>query len=305
MKKYLNVILFFSLCAFREINQSITKTVEIMLPKKETVELQPYTTIDHPQIYEASGLVKSRMWPNVIWTHNNSGDEPRIFPIRKDGSVIKPTWMEDYIGIQIPDAVNVDWESITTDDEGHLYIGDIGNNNNTRRDLCIYVIDEPYPNETVMTCVSKRISFFYSDQKTIPPEKNNFDAEAMFWRNGELYILTKHRSDTYTKLYRLNSMDPLDKNSAVPIIRINIHGQVSGADISPDGKRLIILTYNAIWLFEVNRDGDDLFDGNIFWLPIKAGHVEAVCLDGDEIIIASEVGKLYKLKIKDLIVVRK
>ena len=88
-----------------------------MLPKKETVELQPYTTIDHPQIYEASGLVKSRMWPNIIWTHNNSGDEPRIFPIRKDGSIIKPTWMEDYIGIQIPDAVNVDWESITTDDE--------------------------------------------------------------------------------------------------------------------------------------------------------------------------------------------
>src|SRR4051794_4913940 len=32
-------------------------------------------------ITEASGIVASRMNPNVLWTHNDSGHNPEIFPI--------------------------------------------------------------------------------------------------------------------------------------------------------------------------------------------------------------------------------
>jgi len=295
---YLIILLTFF--AFAGANDTLVKTVEITLPEKEPVELRPYATINFPAINEASGLVKSQLWKDVFWIHNDSGDEPRIFPINDDGSIIKPSWMKDYAGIRIPDAVNVDWESIATDDRGNLYIGDIGNNSSTRRDLCIYVVEEPYPFQTVTTCVSKRIPFYYSDQKIIPPKKENFDAEAMFWRDGKLYILTKHRSDRYTKLYRLDSMSSFEKNSATLIGQFNIQGQVSGADISPDGMKLVVLTYNAVWMFEVDKKSDDFFKGRISWLPIKAGYVEAICLDGKKIIIASEEGKLYKLYEDDL-----
>jgi hypothetical protein len=37
-------------------------------------------------------------------------------------------------------AENIDWEEITKDKEGNLYIGDFGNNENKREDLCIYKI---------------------------------------------------------------------------------------------------------------------------------------------------------------------
>jgi len=285
-------------------SQASENPVEIVLPKKEPVKLKPYASIAFPALKEASGLVKSRLWKGVFWTHNDSGDEPRIFPIRKDGRIIKPVWMINYGGIRIPDAVNVDWESITTDDKGNLYIGDIGNNSSTRRDLCIYVVEEPYPYQTVITSTRKRISYYYPEQKRIPPQKNNYDAEAMFWKNGKLYILTKHRSDTYTTLYRLDSMNPLAKNPATLVTRFNIQGQVSGADISPDGMKLAVLAYDAVWIFKTDEESDDYFNGKVYWLPIKIKLGEAICWDGNELIMISEKEKLFKLDENDLIVVR-
>jgi len=280
-------------------------SAKIVFPQKDPVELKPYASIAFPAIKEASGLVKSRLWKDVFWIHNDSGDEPRIFPMRKDGRIIKPAWMKNYGGIRIPDAVNVDWESITTDDSGNLYIGDIGNNSSTRRDLCIYVVEEPYPYQTVITNTRKRISYYYPDQKRIPPKKNNYDAEAMFWKNEKLYILTKHRSDTYTTLYRLDSMNSPEKNPATLVSEFNIQGQVSGADISPDGMKLAVLTYGAVWIFEINEESDDYFNGKVSWLPIKVKHCEAICWDANELIFISEKGELFKLEENDFIVVRK
>ncbi|MFO0950915.1 MAG: hypothetical protein U0835_07120 [Isosphaeraceae bacterium] len=61
----------------------------------------------------------SRRHPGVFWVHNDSGNPPRLFAVRVDGSLIR-----EY-AVQAP---NVDWEDIAVDDEGHLYLGDIGNN---------------------------------------------------------------------------------------------------------------------------------------------------------------------------------
>lgn len=286
------------------IHRSFAQTVKISFPQIAPVELQPYAKINFPVINEASGLVKSRLWEDVFWTHNDSGDEPRIFPITRTGKIIKPKWMKNYKGIQIPDAVNVDWESITTDNLGNLIIADCGNNSNTRRDLALYFVKEPYPSETVTTCVSSRILYYYPDQKSIPPEKKNFDSEAIFWANGKIYILTKHRSDTFTKLYRIDSMDPFKENPAKLIDKFDIQDQVTGADISPDGCNLVVLVNNAIWLFEATDNSDNYFTGKISWLPIKAEGCEAICFDNDSLIIANEEGELFKLKIDDLIVLK-
>ena len=212
--------------------------------------------------------------------------------------------MKNYKGIQIPDAVNVDWEAITTDDQGNLIIADCGNNFSIRRDLVLYIVKEPYPPQTVVTCVSSRILYYYPDQKDFPPEKNDYDAEAIFWRNGRIYILTKHRSDTLTKLYRLDSVNPLKDNPATLIGKFDIHGQISGADVSLDGKKIAILAYNSVWLFEVSENSDDFFNGRISWLPIKVEHCEAICFDNDKLIIVSEKGYLFELKTEDLIAVR-
>ena len=41
--------------------------------------------------------------------------------------------------IKIDNAKNDDWEELAEDDE-FIYIGDFGNNNGKRKNLCIYII---------------------------------------------------------------------------------------------------------------------------------------------------------------------
>ena len=148
---------------------------------------------------EPSGLAASSHHADVFWTHDDSGGNPEIFAVNRDGKVL---------GVfKIEGADANDWEAIATDRQGKLYIGDFGNNRNTRRDLVIYQVREPSfePGTKPIlgtTKVERSVRFFYPEQTKFPDKKQkNFDAEALFWNNGSLYLLTKHRSDMSTTLY--------------------------------------------------------------------------------------------------------
>ena len=272
------------------------------LPDLAPVEIAPYARFDFVQISESSGLVKSRIWKNVYWTHNDSGDGPRIFPVSREGRILKPKWAKDwYKGVEIPDAVHVDWEDIAADNNGFLYIAACGNNDNIRRDLAVYVIRDCYPQETARTGVFKKINFHYPEQTEFPPKENNFDAEALFWANGKLYLLTKHRADKNTCLYRFDSTDPFVDNPLTKIAEFAIGGRVTGADCSPDGNRLAVLTYNSVWLFELTGGSDNYFKGKTAYLPVALDQCEAICFDGDTLIVTNEAGNLYEIPLTDLI----
>jgi len=272
----------------------------INFPDVKPKELKSTHKINSSELNEASGLVKSQMWEDVFWTLNDSGDEARIFPINSRGEILKPDWMKNYQGIQIPDAVNVDWESITTDNHGNLVIGDCGNNSNARRDLALYWIKEPYPWETVTTRIFKKVLYYYPEQKEFPAKQLNFDAEAIFWADDYVYILTKHRSDSKTRLYRI---DPSRTESEIPALLLeefDIQGRVTAADIDSGGRQLVVLTEKALWLFLKQNSADKFFEGEKYWLPIKISGGEAVALDGENIIILNEAGDLFTLNRKDL-----
>lgn len=285
---FIFVIVFFPILIFTQENS-------FDLPDVEPLILKPYSQINFSDLNEASGLVKSRFWENVFWTLNDSGDEARIFPISSIGEILKPEWMKDYRGIQIPDAVNVDWESIASDDKGNLIIADSGNNSNARRDLTLYIVKEPYPWETVTTRVFKKIYFYYPEQKEFPSTIMNFDAEAIFWQNGKVYLFTKNRSDNQTNLYEIDLKSSQDQFPAKLMGHFNTAGRVTGADIHPNGRELIVLTEKSIWLFEVEKKDQEFFKGKIFWLPIALPQCEAICFDENRILLLNEPGDLYEI----------
>ena len=53
---------------------------------------------------ENSGIVKSRRHADVYWMHNDSGDEPRIYPVRRDGEVHASTRTQQGTGVLSPEA---------------------------------------------------------------------------------------------------------------------------------------------------------------------------------------------------------
>src|SRR4051794_35914104 len=92
--------------------------------------------IDAPEIPESSGIVASRKYPGVFWTQNDSGNPAEVFALAHDGKMIGKFSIA---------AKNIDWEDIAIDDDGHLYLADIGNNSCNRTEVQVYRIAEPDP----------------------------------------------------------------------------------------------------------------------------------------------------------------
>lgn len=264
----------------------------------ESSPLRHCGTFSARALRESSGLVKSRRYPDVFWTHNDSGDSARVFAVRADGAPVAGG--EDDRGIPVLGATNVDWEDIAADDAGNLIVADTGNNDNTRRDLALYVIPEPDPRAATTARAVQRIPVAYPDQKGFPPPDRNFDAEALFWARGKLYLLTKHRSDTLTTLYRLDTADPVRPNVLTRLGSFDVGGMATAADATPDGRRLAVLTYTGLWLFEAKGEGDDYFGGKVRRLPFFAWQCEAVCFDGDRLLVGNEQRELYEVRVADV-----
>lgn len=128
--------------------------------------------------------------PDSIWCHNDSGDQPLLYLTNFKGE-LRST-------VSISGGKHIDWEDLTYDDEGWLYIADFGNNRNKRTQLVIYKFHPA-------TQQLDSIPFSYEDQAN---KALSFNAEALLYHQDSLYIFTKSRlpkSDFTTRLYSLST----------------------------------------------------------------------------------------------------
>jgi hypothetical protein len=166
---------------------------------------------------------------------------------------------------------NKDWEDITSDAEGNLYIGDFGNNKNKRKDLVIYKTNIARPQKT------KKITFSLEDQIDFPPKKKkqNFDIEALFHTKGYLYLFTRNRSshfDGTTKMYKIPASEG---NYIAKLIgsfktcKDQKNCQITAAAIHEATNTVALLSYNKVWLIS-NYKEDHFLEGR--FKQIKLGH---------------------------------
>ena len=273
--------------------------------------LKPVAELGPGAKKEVSGIVRSRRDPMVFWTINDSGDEPRIYPVRADGSVVKAERYPEIPGTLIAGAANSDWEDIALDGSGRVIAADFGNNSNARADLTLYFIEEPDPTEGRTTFTSKAV-FRYPDQSKRPAPKDdfNFDAEAIFTIGDEVYVLSKNRSDSFTKLYRLDERADDRVNVLTYLDRFDVKGRATGADASDDGLRLAVLTYDRVWVFERAAVDQSFFTGRVrsreYAYEDGRSDSEAICFrDSETLLIADEArAKLYSLPLREVPEVR-
>ncbi len=242
----------------------------------DSLRLERVGHVAHLPIDETSGIVRSRWQENVWWVHNDSGDAPRIFAIDSTGAVhVAPWHAGDYAagadadgssapawpGVQIGAAAHIDYEDIAVEDRT-LYLGDIGNNGNARRDLGIYVIREPFRYDR-RTRPVRHLPIRYPDQETVPAQEWHFDAEALFVDDGTPYVLTKHREgqqigslEPGTKLYRLDTKQTHQVNTLTLVDRHATIPPPTAAALSPSGDRLAVLCSDGVWLYPRPEEND-------------------------------------------------
>jgi hypothetical protein len=238
--------------------------------------------LEDPAIVEASGIVRSRKHPGIFWVHNDSGNPPTLFAVKANGSLVRSYRVE---------APNIDWEDVATDDSGHLYIGDIGNNGKKLPIRAVYRLDEPDPNVAEEKPLKPTASSHYRF-----PEGGRFDAEGLFVSDGRCFVVTKRLDGQEAEVFAIKFDPPTTLiRPGLPERVATLPGcvePVTGADLSSDGKRLAVVTTKAARVYEPDKSGGWSL---VVTVGFKASDVEAICWDGMDLILASEDRSIYRI----------
>ncbi|MDJ0646969.1 MAG: hypothetical protein QNJ57_13395 [Flavobacteriaceae bacterium] len=255
---------------------------------------------DLPQSLEEVSGMETSPDSDLIWMLNDGGNKPELFGVNTKGKIRKTVRI---------DAKNRDWEDLTSDSQGNLYIGDFGNNRNDRKNLTILKVARTDLNSKNPVKV-QQINFKYPNQGKFPPKKKkrHFDSESFFFFNDSLYIFTKSRVKNdfgKTNLYKIPAKQ--GDHIAIYISSFNSCDQlkcwITSADISSDGKRVVLLNHHSAWLF-TDFTSDDFLSGTA--TELSFGHVsqkEAVCFKDQKTVYISDEyshgsgGNLYEFSL--------
>lgn len=249
---------------------------------------------------ENSGIITLKN--STIWVIEDRGNADKIYNVDFKGKLLRE--------LKVKNAKNHDWEDLAEDEEGNLYIGDIGNNANKRKDLVIYKLPNP-EFEKGDNINAKKIKFKYPDQKDFPPKvaELNYDAEALFYHKDNLYIITKNRTIPFSGEAVIYKLPAKPGEYSAELVgkfitcKQDILCQVTAADISQDGSIIAILGYGKLFLF-TNFEWDNFSKGTMKTINLgTTTQLESICfLNNDTLLLSDEKrghtgGNLYTLKL--------
>ncbi|MFI9806500.1 WD40 repeat domain-containing protein [Streptomyces sp. NPDC052301] len=229
-------------------------------------------TIKDPRITESSGLAASHQHPGIYWTHNDSGDGPRIYAVdSRTGKTVATVTLR---GIGSPRDV----EAISIGPHNEIYVGDIGDNYGGRWPyVWIYRLPEPKVLKD-QTVTAKQYVVKYTNGPR--------DAESLLVHpeTGRVYIIDKQEDGGH--LYEgPATLSTSGTNMFRPVAPVDLWA--TDAALSPDGRQLVVRGYFGGIYYDWN--GGDIKRKGRLDVPLQ-GQGEAVTYspDGTELMFGSE-----------------
>lgn len=209
-------------------------------------------------LVENSAAAMSMTQPGILFTINDSGNDPLLFALDTLGRD-RGVW-------RVANASNVDWEAASVGPcsgdtaDWCVYIGDVGDNEARHRSRKIYRVAEPRAKEPRSaqreSLEAERLTFEYPNG----PQ----DVEAMYVaRNADVILIAKRpRLDAARKplpalVYRIPASAWKEKGRIVaelvdslPIVPGSAPFRViTDAALSPDARHLAVRTYMQLYVF--------------------------------------------------------
>ena len=236
---------------------------------------------------ESSGLACSRTTPGLFWTHNDSGDDARIYLFDSQGRDLGSTRLRGVFAF--------DWEDIfsfTENGKSYLMICDVGNNGRAAGVQPIYLIEEPAIDRERgvvqdATSVVREIHVAYED------DHRDCEAVAVDPTTKTILFATKEKKSG-SLVYALKWPEPNPKRAfaARRIATLDVP-PATAMDISPDGLRAVVLTYRDAYEYvrEVSEDWSQGFSrpARVIVMPERI-QGESICYgpDGKTLYLTSE-----------------
>jgi hypothetical protein len=209
-----------------------------------------------PAVREASAAAVSvdSNGAAFYWSLGDSGTATALG--RTDLATLKTERVQLADRMGNPRVANLDWESMATGADGHLWIIDGGGNNFDRESIMAYEID---PHETIRPLPVLRCATVLYPRKKKPTEESGPDVEASFIYNGSLYLIEKtllgaarifwadlesaptNSPAARIKARQIGTLSPSARKDAVPIPIEAV------TDASLCGTNVYLLTYFGVY----------------------------------------------------------
>lgn len=229
--------------------------------------------VNNSSLTEISGIIPSKINSGMFWVHNDSGNKSEIYLINQKTELVFTVKLD---GVKLVDAEDI--ARFDMNGENYLLIADIGNNLKDRDTLSLYLLKEPKwsgeKEQTVKFSDLQTIKFKYKDAPR--------DAEAVFVDpvDKQIYIISKR--DFKSSLFSL----PLNVNSDMVLITSKLIDLpatfCTAADISADGKYILVKNLTHIYLWERNNKESmyKVFENKPKEIPyLIEPQGEAICFD--------------------------
>jgi hypothetical protein len=251
------------------------------------------------RLAETSGIAASRSHPGRFWVHNDSGHAPELHLMSAEGTRLASVLVD---GVR-----NIDWEDMAAfdlDGKRYLLVADTGDNGGLRDVLDLVVVEEP---ATVTD--GMRLTPAWTLRFRWPDGARDCEAVAVDAVAGEVLLVSKKRVPP--ELFRV-ALRPADgrrqtarrmgrlrgiaQPSAAELRQNPVYGryrsQVTAADLSPDGRTLAVLNYQAVFLYR--REAATEWSGalstpqrlDFTWMP--QAEAMTYSLDGRQLWVAGE-----------------
>ena len=215
-----------------------------------------YGNIENKNLSESSGLASSNRYDDLLWSMNDSGNEPEIFAMTTQGKDLG-SWTINF-------EKSVDWEAMSSfvlNGQAYLLVADVGDNFRWRPHLSFFVVKEPDPALVARRelTVEWKVQFSY-------PEGTFRDCEAVAVdiRNERVLLITKRVYPPELYELPLTAENPVAAKKITDLIHLP---RVTGADLQEEpgigkyrrmttgmdvrGSALALTTYQDVYLYDM------------------------------------------------------
>ncbi len=201
-------------------------------------------TIENSELNESSGIACSTRSNEILFSHNDSGDKPRLFGFDRSGKTVAE--------ISVTGVEALDWEDMCSFERGGkhwLAVGDIGDNAAKRETVAIYVFEEPELKKDI-----RQYSVPVNCELRVRFPQRATDCEALVYDKISDSLLLLSKETLGCGIFQVAMPQEF---LGVAMIVAQPRGRltiplVTGADISRDGQQLVICTYGPACLLQRN-----------------------------------------------------